>query len=156
MMKFPKKLINLYTIIGFILIINLGTLAVLRFGNPQWHRWIYVFQCYYWPGHKLEMTIGDNLYSSPVFYNFISPPENYTGKWKLWYKNGGLKESVNFNNGKLNGPSVYYFSSGRIRAKINWQNGDLNSGDGFKEKTGQKFNISGYTLIGNHLFNISQ
>jgi hypothetical protein len=31
-------------------------LGILRFGNPQWHPAIYIFQAYHWPGDERGMT----------------------------------------------------------------------------------------------------
>jgi len=56
-------------------IIIILPLFLLGFGNPQWHEYVYIFQCYYWPWKKDR---------------WIEPPERFTGIWKSWYKNDYL------------------------------------------------------------------
>jgi len=93
-----KRFINIYTIIGFILFINLGTLAVLRFGNPQWSKWIYICQAYYWPGGK------------------ISFPQNFSGDWKIWDKNWRIIHSQSFEKGiSTNKTKIWQYSDATYR-----------------------------------------
>jgi len=125
--KFPK----VYLAIAATLLLALTTLGILRFGNSQWNRWIYVFQCYYWPGHSNEYGI-----------NYILPPKNYAGVWYDWYQNGELMVSElylnghpsSFNywdkkgnkmifglwkNGKAHGAWKYWDTNGQLRGLIN-------------------------------------
>jgi len=57
--KFPK----VYLAIAATLLLALTVLGILRFGNPQWHKFIYIFQAYYWPGYENEnIPILDNYF----------------------------------------------------------------------------------------------
>jgi len=103
-----NRLLNIYTIIGFILFINLGTLAVLRFGNPQWSKHIYIFQCYYLPQYK---------------NGWIEKPEKYTGKWFLWYKSGQLRSSGNYIGGARDGKFQTWHENGEKIMEVDYKMG---------------------------------
>jgi len=95
-----KRHLNLYTIIGFIIVGHLGVLGILMFGNTQWSRWIYVFQAYYGTGH----------YTGESY-----PPSNYTGTWKGYYKSGKKKYVANYLNGLVHGKLTGWHENGEIR-----------------------------------------
>ena len=40
-----------------------------------------------------------------------------------WYKNGQIKQEVNFKDGKEDGKYTWWDENGRIRAKVNYKNG---------------------------------
>jgi len=111
-----KRYLNLYTIIGFILIINLGTLAVLRLGNPQWSKFIYIFQCYYWPADQYEFG------SASSKYYVIYKPLNFTGTWKTWNKNGRIESEENYLNDLKNGLHRGWYENGQIAYEDNYLN----------------------------------
>lgn len=95
-----------YAAIGLTVVLALATLGILRFGNPQWHKYVYIFQCYYWPKHVFKPGVL-NSSGDPYKYE-ISPPENYSGMWKSWHKNGHLESSGNYILGGKNGQWGYW------------------------------------------------
>lgn len=82
--------------LGFVM---MGTmlvgLAVLRFGNPQWAKYVYIFQAYVSPAKQPD------------------PPTNFTGTWITWYKNGQMMNSVTFKNGRIDGRDVAWHPNGQ-------------------------------------------
>lgn len=79
-------------------------LCILRFGNPQWSRYIYIFQAYVWP-------------ENPNFANRI--PAGYTGRAFAWYRNGRVHIERTFKDGELNGRYAGWYDDGS-RAFENW------------------------------------
>lgn len=69
---------------------------VLRFGNPQASKYIYIFQAYYSPGGRSLPFAPDTI---DLFA--IDPPEHYTGIWRQWYENGQLASEAVCENGKV-------------------------------------------------------
>jgi hypothetical protein len=70
--------------------------TILRFGNPQWCRVIYVFQAYV----------------SPKYEYGISPPPRYTGTWITWYPNGRKRYEDNYIDGKRDGIWISWHGDG--------------------------------------------
>ena len=60
-------------------------LCLLRFGNPQWNRLIFMFQAYLYPGNLEKVII---------------PPPGYTGTWRVWSQTGKLVNEWEFVDGK--------------------------------------------------------
>ena len=60
--------------------------CILGYGNPQWHRMIYLFQARVWTGRIPEM------------------PKYYTGVWRRWARDDGeLLREAEYKYGVLNG-----------------------------------------------------
>ena len=84
----------------------------------------------------LEIEKGESLYNTiEQFYSFIEhnlnyflsfeeaqfyrdKPENYTGEWKGWYKNGQLSYKVKYENGFWKGPYRRWFDNGKLLFQI--------------------------------------
>ena len=45
------------------------------------------------------------------------------GKCIWWYKNGQIKQEVNYKDGKEDGKYTWWDENGRIRSKVNYKNG---------------------------------
>lgn len=82
-------------------VVALGTVllvaGLVRFANPQWNRWIYVFQAYISP------TYEDGI---------ISPPNSFTGTWTMWYRNGQIRERCGYRQGRRHGECVAWSKTG--------------------------------------------
>jgi len=61
-------------------------LLTLRFGNPQWHKAIYLFQAFFHPGVHPH------------------PPIDFSGFWQQWYRNGQLRMETKYRVGVKHGP----------------------------------------------------
>jgi hypothetical protein len=73
-----------------------ATVALLRFGNPQWHKYVFMFQAYVSPGEDPDV------------------PEDFTGTWRTWYKNGGAMNEIQFRDGAQHGLERVYFPDGDL------------------------------------------
>jgi len=80
-------------------------LVVLRFGNPQWNRWIYIFQANLHPGHKSGIV--------PI-------PKDYTGKWSHWTKNGLLFSTMVLQDGMRHGPFTAWHENGSLYVQVDY------------------------------------
>jgi len=91
--KIVKLFVRLFVAL---LIISIAGLGVLAFGNPQWHKWIYVFQVYVINkrGGEYQYVISTTDYHCPIskkhLCRFLIQPENYSGEWKDWCEQGHL------------------------------------------------------------------
>jgi len=61
----------------------LGCLSLLSFGNPQWNKYFYMWQCYIYPNHE------DSSWET----------SEYTGIWKSWTDKGELWLEQEMTNG---------------------------------------------------------
>jgi len=98
------KLPKVYLAIAATLILALTALGILRFGNPQWNKWIYICQCYYWPKGELQRPKLAQYYGDQVVVpkeHMINPPKNYSGKWITWFKNGKFQTQNDYLNGRI-------------------------------------------------------
>jgi len=95
-------------LVGIMTIILLTVVSVFRFGNPQWNRWIYIFQAYYFPKYK---------------GGFIKPTDNFTGNFRAWYKNGDLYYSQFYLYGKRHGKWFVFYENNRKYLEIDFKNG---------------------------------
>jgi len=86
-------------------------LCVLSFGNPQWNRWVYV-----WQEYVIEKNGGGILHM----------PVDYSGTWNMWERDGTLVYTINFLNGINHGYLLIYHGNGNIHTKDNWVNGQMN------------------------------
>lgn len=89
--------------------IPLIILATLRFGNPQWHRLIYMFQSYVW-------IVGDfeNADDFDPTMTFMKPPQGYTGTWRQWSSKGRLLTEVAYVDGMQNGRASVFLPLGYV------------------------------------------
>lgn len=83
-------------LLGIVILIGIP-LCVLSFGNPQWGKWVYCWQCYVYPKGE---------------HHFIHPPKNFSGVWNSWYENGLLKSFTTFDDGAIDGLSRDYSKDG--------------------------------------------
>jgi len=118
-----KRLLNLYTIIGFILVMNLVSgLAILRFGNCQWNKFIYIYQCYYFPSHPNFWYSSDG--TKGILNYGIDQPKNYSGNWTMWHKNGLKNYEGEYLNGKMIGIHFWWGDKGIWEDKRFYKNGE--------------------------------
>jgi len=98
-----------YGALLFLLLCNGGILALLAFGNSQWHQYIYRFQAYVWPKHEEGL---------------IWPPKDYTGPWQVWDVNGYKWREANFKDGVLHGKHIMWYADGQKWLEENWKDGE--------------------------------
>lgn len=84
--------------------------CVLRYGDPQANKYIYMFQAYVLPGGYSEgMIYPHNLEES----------KRYSGIWRMWYRNGSLMEETTFVQGLANGPFRHWHENGCLAVEGN-------------------------------------
>ena len=59
-------------------------------------------------------------------YYPINSDKPYSGKIISHYKHGQLKESSNYKDGELDGPSESYYENGQLKESRNYKDGKLN------------------------------
>jgi len=113
------KKLYLYILIPTILLAIV--LGVLSFGNPQWHKRIFMWQAYTWPANMIHyQTVGGGGGSIPSLY---FPPEKHTGEWRTWYSTGVLKSSKTLNNGIKDGVVREWYDNGKMKRQKHYKNG---------------------------------
>lgn len=80
-------------------------IVLLAFGNPQWNKYIYLFQADYYPKSRQMYKINNKDLVSEYA---IPPKTNYTGVWSDWEANGKLMRSITYRNGTPHGLSLVY------------------------------------------------
>ena len=88
-------------------VVVLLILSLFRLGNPQWCRWLYVFQTYVWPKYPDRLILA---------------PDDYTGTWYYWYPNGHRECELHYENGKLHGTFTRWLPSGQKEIVEHWNN----------------------------------
>jgi hypothetical protein len=85
--------------------------GVLGSGNPQWCRYLYMYQ----------------VYVDPLSLHQTLCPRNYTGKWTEWYPNGRKKSQRNLKDGILHGTpaKIEWYPSGQMKSKKDYMDGRL-------------------------------
>lgn len=99
-------------------------ISILRFGNSQWCRYIYMFQAYVWSG-------GSNA--------FVPRPANYTGRWVGWHRNGQKKLEWTYKNGDADGECTLWHRDGWLEGKFDFKDGERHGTSIHWYSTGQKF-----------------
>lgn len=116
----PGKKTLLLALVLTLLGVSIAGVAVLRFGNPQWHKYIYLFQAHVWPGEEPQ------------------PPSDFTGTWRAWWKNGQLRESIDFRNGRFDGEYLQWHPNGTRWESSTYQDDDLDGPTLMWNAQGQK------------------
>lgn len=63
----------------------------MSFGNSQWSKYIFIWQAYYYPADG--SLVGE--------HGIWSVPANYSGSYRIWYKNGVLGAVMAVKNGEV-------------------------------------------------------
>jgi len=78
------------------------TFAVFAFGNPQWHKQVYMFQAYIWPSQVNASMVGFSGFDGnrKDFHQTLSIPKSFSGEWTVWDENGNWVERYAVIKGK--------------------------------------------------------
>lgn len=108
--------------VGFLL---LALFLVVRFGNPQWNRYIYIYQayCVEHEGARNHQTCFGVSGTVRYFRSEITVPERYTGTWRTWDVDGNLVSSVDLKNGMADGRYVSWYDTGQLQSEEFYANG---------------------------------
>ncbi len=98
-------------------------LALLRFANPQWHRYVYMFQAYAWPGDE---------------DGWIGPPDGHNGEWRTWHPNGQLWDEIHYRDGRVHGKSTRWRRRGTKEHECNYVAGEPSGTYVGYDETGRK------------------
>lgn len=79
-------------------LIVFAVLGGLRFGNPQWNRWIFIFQAYVSPGDPNRLLWPPQMRAAAHSCAFCFDPDGFTGVWRTWEANGELHSEREFVN----------------------------------------------------------
>jgi len=77
---------KIYWSLALTFTLSITTLCILSFGNPQWGRWVYRWQCYI-----LERNVHTNIVwikNHGIERTQIKILSNYKGVWKHWPMRG--------------------------------------------------------------------
>ena len=99
---------TLWLCAGALALCGAAVLALLWLADPQWNRWIYVFQAYVKPGHPAAE---------------IYPPPGYSGTWVTWYRNGRKRSQTPYAYGVLHGRQMDWYDDGSIFSVSDYKRG---------------------------------
>jgi antitoxin component YwqK of YwqJK toxin-antitoxin module len=109
-----------------VLIAVVAALGLPTFGDPQMHKWVYVWQ---------EFLNGERV--------DIQVPEKFTGRWKSWINLGEstfLVDELDYVNGVQHGRWVSYHENGNVLLFMTFN-------DGIPEGIRMQFNDSGKVML---------
>lgn len=89
-----------------------GLFCVLAFGNVQW-KYCYMFQAYVWPAQP----------DTESWYAIDVTPDNFTGVWRSWHRNGELHRVGSYLNKQRIGIHFRYGSDGKPLEINKWEAG---------------------------------
>jgi len=115
-----NRLLNLYTIIGLTFVLGITCFCILRYGNPQWNKWVYIFQANVSPKDP-ELGIFYSKYSS----GYLEVPKDYSGIWRSWRSDGSLWTEENIYQGKRKGEFKSWHHNGQLAYKANIQDKEM-------------------------------
>jgi len=123
---------NLIVLALLMIVLGLGVLGLTAHGNPQWNRYIYIFQALVYPKHGA----------------YIKPPANFSGTWIMWdrygekiaeqdyrdgkrhgketrWENGRKLYEHHYKNDQFDGTWIYWGKNGLVSVVENWKEGKL-------------------------------
>jgi len=118
-------------ILGILIPIVL-TLCLLSFGNPQWGKWVYMWQGYVYPCYA---RMDSSAIAVPLRYiDYVpaisDPPDDYSGTWKTWNRDGVLISENGYLNGDYHGVYRRYYSTGELELDTKYKNGKAHDLEG--------------------------
>ena len=99
----------LLSALGLILVLACAALGSLAFGNPQWHKRVYMFQAFVYPKHV---------------DGYIKQPPNFSGTWIMWNRHGNKIAEQDYKNGKLDGKEIWW-EGNRKKYEQNYKDGEI-------------------------------
>jgi hypothetical protein len=114
---------KIYIIIALLFVVIVAAI-LFCFGNPQWHKHIYMFQAYILP----------KIYG-PV--DLPKLPNSFTGTWTDWDKNGNKISIRSYYKSNLHGKTVFYYKSGQIKSVHHSKLGKAHGVEKFYYKNGK-------------------
>ena len=84
----------------YVVVVFVAVVALLAFGNPQWHRLFYQAQT--------------DIFTTNIIPEDLMPPKHYTGTWTQWqhYPRTFRTKTFECENGELHGRVVIYHWNG--------------------------------------------
>lgn len=104
------------------LMLLLAVWGVLHFGNSQWSRFVYIYQAY----------LSGRIIS-------WEPPDNYTGTWRTWFRNGRKCTEAEYKDGKYHGEVTWWHSNGQVSQKMTVRNRKVDGMVSCWQSNGQKW-----------------
>ncbi|MHC4874155.1 MAG: toxin-antitoxin system YwqK family antitoxin, partial [Planctomycetota bacterium] len=87
----------------------------LFYDAPQSSKYVYLFQCYWYPGGEKSLISEEE--------RILNPPAGFTGVWRRWERSGRLLSESNYLDGKLHGVATRYSSGYKGRYSDLYKNG---------------------------------
>jgi len=118
-------------LLGFLVPV-VTVVCLLSFGNPQWGKWVYMWQAY---------ILSDN--------DTVEIPLDYTGNWMVWNENGNIYSVSEYARGINVGASQYYYPSGKLRYVCSFDSsGRVEKTDEYYESAGGLKRTIVYKVMG--------
>lgn len=123
--RIPKRWHRRALVIAMSLVgITVALLCVFRYGNPQWHKRIYIFQVYTWPRFdNAELPPGFDGGWGPSDRSGVRPPVDFSGVWFDWDKRGNKTTETSYAGGRKHGLCIKYGGDGVKFSEETFQNG---------------------------------
>ena len=99
----------IYITLSTVILLIVLTFCLLQFGNPQWHKSIFIFQAYYFNG---EYEIA-----------YPGVPEDFDGVWREWFEDGTSFAQVNYVKGVKHGMRKFFYENGQLYFIDDYHNG---------------------------------
>lgn len=99
--------------------------CVLHYGNPQWHRCIYMYQCHWMPAERPRTLVDHASSTARPLAAFLRRPAGYTGVWNMWDRQGTLRRATSYIDGSRHGVSRTYDALGRLEFEAHYDGGRL-------------------------------
>jgi antitoxin component YwqK of YwqJK toxin-antitoxin module len=137
-----KWLIGLLTPVALLL-------CVLCFGSPQWGKYVFVWQVYWFPDllaeeYRREFD-GSLVHYDTFSESEIKVPDNYSGHWRAWDDEGVLEYECDYENGELHGVYTSYYSEGDFDDKEIYARGKSRCRLAFLD--GQRYKFFNYRFV---------
>ena len=107
-----------------------ATVLIFTFGNPQWNKYIYLYQAFFYPKY-----VNGKI---PV-------PAGYTGIWRRWNWSGDIIEESSYKKGRLHGKHLSWNPWSKVRTEVQYENGNKTGTFTVWHSNGKKYSQQSYT-----------
>lgn len=115
----------LFILYIFLIILFVGCIGHLMYGNCQSSKFHYLMQAYWMP-QNAPILISKNRYNDISEKNLVlKVDEDYSGEWYWWPQHGGGYSRTNYLHGKKNGKSTGWDEFGNKLLEYEWVNNTL-------------------------------
>lgn len=102
---------------AFVLGIVISISSFLFFGDSQWSKYIYIFQCYY-----LKRGGSPGRFTTE---QYLPVPDGYTGIFIGWHENGTINFIGEYTDGVRSGVQIAWYDDGKSRSFLYVEDGEV-------------------------------